>query len=322
MQSTAMFGSEAKMQRDDLVAVDCNARPGAAAMHLARASLAENTQRAYKSDISQMLAEGVTFPCGEADLADYLSSCAGRLATATLRRRIASVSKLHRTMGWPNPTQSEIVRAVTRGIIRTTGRPQTQAKALLVEDLRVVANRMRQSAADMRDRAILLVGFAGALRRSELVALDFEDIAFQREGMTIRVRHSKADRSGNGRSIAVPYGRTSLCPVTALLAWLNCASIETGPMFRAVDRWGAIGAARLSDASVTLILRQRLQDAGFDPAGYSGHSLRAGLATSAAKAGVRASKIRAQTGHASDTMLARYIREADMFSDNAAGALL
>lgn len=322
MQSAAIAGGRTLVLKDDLVAVDCNSGPGAAALNLIRASPADNTHRAYQSDVEQMLAEGVRFPCGEIDLADYLSSCAGRLSTATLRRRIASVSKLHRSMGWSNPSQSEIVRSVMRGIVRTTGRPQKQAKALLIEDLRLVVDCMRQSASDVRDRALLLVGFAGALRRSELVALDFGDIAFQREGVTIRVRHSKADRSGYGRMAAIPYGRTLLCPVTALLAWLRCASIETGAIFRAVDRWGTIGEARLSDASVTLIIRQRLERAGFDPASYSGHSLRAGLATSAAKAGVRASKIRAQTGHASDAMLARYIREADMFSDNAAGALL
>ena len=175
---------------------------------------------------------------------------------------------------------------------------------------------------DLRDRALLLIGFAGGLRRSELTAIDFIDIERVREGIILTIRRSKTDQDGVGRRIGIPFGRTIHCPVRALETWLSAARIEDGPVFRPVDRHGRVSVGRLSGEAVSLIVRDRMAAAGFDPTGYSGHSLRAGFATSATRAGVSTFKIRQQTGHASDAMLSRYVREGELFLGNAAGSLL
>jgi integrase len=167
-----------------------------------------------------------------------------------------------------------------------------------------------------------LIGFAGGFRRSELVGLVRSDIETVRQGLIVSIRRSKTDQEGQGRKLGIPYGRTRWCPVAALEAWLAISGIEQGPLFRPVDRHGRIYADRLSGEAVSLVVKERVKEAGIDPEGYSGHSLRAGLATSAAGVGVSTWKIKAQTGHASDAMLSRYIRDGEMFSQNAAGALL
>jgi integrase len=175
---------------------------------------------------------------------------------------------------------------------------------------------------DLRDRALLLIGFAGGLRRSELVAINLIDLERVREGIILTIRRSKIDQDGMGRKIGIPFGRTFHCPVRALENWLSAAQVEDGPVFRPVDRHGRVSASRLSGEAVSLIVRDRMVAAGFNPAGYSGHSLRAGFATSATRAGVSTFKIRQQTGHASDAMLSRYIRDGELFLGNAAGILL
>jgi len=175
---------------------------------------------------------------------------------------------------------------------------------------------------DIRDRALLLIGFAGALRRSELAGLDVGDIERVRQGIVLTLRRSKTDQDRQGRKIGIPFGRTRWCPVLAFDAWLAASGITAGAIFRPVDRHGHIQEARLSGEAVSLVVRERTAAAGLDPSPYSGHSLRAGLATSAAQAGVPTWRIKAQTRHASDAMLNRYIREGELFTDNAAGALL
>jgi len=174
----------------------------------------------------------------------------------------------------------------------------------------------------IRDRALILVGFAGAFRRSELVALDYDDVAFVKEGLTLMLRRSKTDQVGEGRKIAIPFARSHACPVKALTSWLDHAGINSGPLFRNVKKGGDIGLGALSPQSVAAIVKEYAAKAGLDADRYSGHSLRAGLITSAAKAGVSSWKIREQTGHKSDVMLQRYIRDAKIFEANAAGSVL
>jgi integrase len=193
---------------------------------------------------------------------------------------------------------------------------------LLRADLFTALDTLGQTIKDDRDRALLLIGFAGGFRRSELVGLDCGDVGRVPEGIVLLLRRSKTDPEGNGRKIGIPFGRTRHCPVTALDRWLKRAELITGPVFRRVDRHGRVLSQRLSGEAVGLIVKARLEAASIDPSGYSGHSLRAGLITSAAQAGVPTFKIRQQSGHASDAMLARYIRDGEMFSGNAAGALL
>ena len=287
-----------------------------------RDSMSDNTLRAYLSDLRHFESWGAAIPATDVTLADYLAAYAGKLSTATLARRLASISKAHASRGLPNPVKSELVRATMRGIRRTHGTAQRQAKPLVKEDLFAVLGAMGEGLKDARDRALLLVGFAGGFRRSELVAINVTDIDHVRQGIVVTIRRSKTDQEGEGRKVGIPWGRSRFCPVQSLALWLEAAGIEDGPLFRPVDRHGNVLGTRLSGEAVSLVIRQRVADAGLDPDDYSGHSLRAGLATSAAAAGVSSWKIRQQTGHASDAMLARYIRDGELFVDNAAAALL
>ena len=170
-----------------------------------------------------------------------------------------------------------------------------------------------------RDRALLLLGFAGAFRRSELVGIDVEDLGFREEGLVVTLRRSKTDQEGEGRRVGIPYGSDpATCPFRAVRAWLKLSGIDSGPLFRPIDRRGRLGPSRLTDKSVALLVKRYVKDVGLDPARFSGHSLRAGLVTAAALAGASERSIMAQTGHRSPNMVRRYIRECSLFQDNAA----
>jgi integrase len=285
-------------------------------------SLAENTRRAYLSDLAHFESWGGCIPADDTLVASYLAAHAEMLSVATLVRRLSSISKAHAARGVENPVRHELVKATLRGIRRRRGSAQREAKALLKDELFTVLDAMGDRLKDARDRALLLIGFAGGFRRSELVAIDIGAIEFVRQGAIIRVQRSKTDQLGAGRKVGIPHGRTRHCPVAALEGWMVQASLSQGPVFRPLNRHGQIIKARLSGEAVSLIIKERVAAAGIDPARYSGHSLRAGLATSAAEAGVPTWKIRRQTGHASDRMLARYVRGVELFTDNAAGAFL
>jgi len=289
---------------------------------LVRDSLSENTRRAYLSDLDHFQQWGGDVPAAPATVAEYLAHHADLLSVATLVRRLASLSKAHAAKGHPSPTASELVKATMRGIKRQRGTAQAEAKPLLKEDLFQVLAATGEATKDLRDHALLLVGFAGGFRRSELVGLDYDDIQHVRQGLVITLRRSKTDQLGAGRKIGIPFGRSRWCPVAALDDWLARSGIGNGPLFRPVNRHGHIMPERLSGDAVTLVIRERLVAAGYDPTGFSGHSLRAGFATSAAQDGISTVKIRAQTGHASDTMLARYVRAGELFLGNAAAKLL
>jgi len=289
---------------------------------LLSASLSEGTKRGYQNDIAQFEAWGGTIPTSSETLAAYLAHLSSTHKTATIVRRVTALSKAHEAIGAPNPTKSEIVRAIMRGIKRTLGTASREAKPVLREDLFQMLECMGDSTKDLRDKALLLLGFAGAFRRSEVIGLDVADIEHVRQGIVVTLRRSKTDQNGAGRKIGIPFGRSRWCPVTCLTEWLEHAGVESGPLFRGVNRHSHVADQRLSGEAVSIIVKQRAEAAGFDPDAYSGHSLRAGLATSAAMAGASTFKIRAQTGHASDAMLARYIRDGDMFTNNAAGIIL
>jgi integrase len=287
-----------------------------------RESLAANTRKAYLYDLAHFEAWGGAIPASPELAAAYLAQHAGQLAVATLVRRVASISKAHEARGLPNPCRAEIVKATLRGIKRHKGCAQDQAKALVRDDLFRVLDAMDDSVKDLRDRALLLLGFAGGFRRSELVGLDVSDLEHVRQGIIVHLRRSKIDQEGAGRKIGIPHGRTRHCPVLALESWIEVSGIGTGAIFHPVDKHGRVASRRLSGDAISIVVKERVAGAGFDPIGYSGHSLRAGFATSAAQAGVSTLKIRAQTGHASDQMLARYVRDGEMFIGNAAGTLL
>jgi integrase len=289
---------------------------------LIRMSVADATRVAYRSDLDHFMRWGGVIPATAEMIAEYLAAFAETLAVATNQRHIAAISVAHDAGGFPNPCKSILVRSTLNGIKRLRGVAQKVARPLLKEDLSAVLDAMGESLKDFRDRTLLLVGWAGAFRRAELIGLDVSDVERVRQGVILHLRHSKTDQLGHGRKIGIPFARGRHCPVAALDAWLERSGIVEGAVFRNINRHGQIASTRLSGEGVTLVLREHLEAAGLDPAGFSGHSLRAGFATSAAQVGVSSFKIRQQTGHASDAMLSRYVRDGQLFLDNPAGVLL
>ena len=280
-----------------------------------QASLSENTRRAYSNDIEHFLKWGGRIPASAASVASYLAEHAHSLSFSTLSRRVVAIGRVHKIKGLASPTQSEIVKATLHGIQRVAGSEQRRVAPVLLRDVRA----MVQSLAGLkgtRDKALLLLGFAGAFRRSELVAIRVEDVCFVDEGMVVRLRRGKTDQAGKGRDIAIPYMRGRACPVKALIAWLDQSGLKQGCLFRGVDRYSHITECGLSPQSVALIVKQRAEAIGLDPGRYSGHSLRAGFVTSAAKGGASSWKICQQTGHQSEAVMQRYIRDAQLFSDS------
>ena len=286
-----------------------------------QASLSDNSRRAYRGDLTHFLGWGGFVPATSELVATYLAAHAGKSGVATLARRLVSVGKAHVTRGYPSPVESELVRATMRGIRNTHGSAQRQVAPALKDDvLRMVSGL--SGVKGIRDKALLLVGFAGAFRRSELVSLTMADVEQAQQGLVFHLRFSKTDQEGQGRKVAIPFARGAVCPVLALQQWLDSTGITEGPIFRPVNRHGVMADTALTPQAVALVVKERAKAVGLDPAKFAGHSLRSGLVTSAVQLGVPSWKIRQQTGHASDAMLARYIRDANLFVDNAAGAVL
>lgn len=286
-----------------------------------QASLSDNSRRAYRSDLNQFLSWGGTIPATPEMIAVYLAAHAELHAPATLARRLVAIGKAHTAQALPSPTTTELVRATLRGIRHIHGSAQRQVAPAVKEDVLAMVAGL-SGIKGVRDRALLLIGFAGAFRRSELVSLTVADIDMAKQGLLVQLRRSKTDQSGLGRPVAIPYARGSACPVLALQHWLEVSGITDGPIFRPVSRHGRIAEAALTPQAVALVVKERALAVGLNARKYSGHSLRAGLVTSAAQLGVSSWKIRQQTGHKSETMLARYIRDANIFVDNAAGVVL
>jgi site-specific recombinase XerD len=291
------------------------------------ASKATSTRRAYRADWAHFeqwcTAHAFTaLPAAPETLSLYVTSLASeQYRCSTIQRRLAAISQAHQVAGQPTPTHDPKVRTIMQGIRRALGTAQTGKTPVMIEDLRSMLEALEPNLLEQRDRALLLVGFAGGFRRSELVSLDVHDIEFKREGLVVTLRRSKTDQEGAGRRIGIPFGRGDTCPVAALQDWLTASRITEGPVFRAVNRHEQVSTTRLTDQSVARVVKRSVKRIGLDPRVYAGHSLRSGLATSAAVAGVAEHKIQQQTGHRDLKMLRRYVREGDLFRGNAAGAL-
>lgn len=281
-------------------------------------ALSANTRKAYRADMEHFRTWGGIVPASPEAITAYLTAYAGTLTIATLQRRLVAIGKAHIMQGYTDPTKSELVKLMFRGIRRVHGKPQSQVAALLKEDLTVMLSHCPDTLKGKRDAALLLLGFCGALRRSELVAVKVEDLEFTAQGIVLNLPRSKTDQTGQGRKIGIPKGRGRICPVMAVNGWLMHLGSEVEPLFRSITKGGIIGNDNLSDKAVADIIKHYAAQAGLNPERYSGHSLRAGLATSAAQHGISSWKIRAQTGHKSDAMLTRYIRDGDLFNNNAA----
>lgn len=290
------------------------------------AARADNTRRAYRNDWARFAAwcaeRGLApLPAAPTTVALYLTDGVEALSISTLGRHLVSIAQAHRAGGHPTPTTDAIVASVWRGIRRTHGTAQVGKSALVVDDLRVLVATLPEGTAGARDRALLLLGFAGAFRRSELVALDVADLDFRAEGLVVTLRRSKTDQEGAGQTVGIPFGRSpETCPVLAVRAWLALVG-EAGPLFVSVDRFGRAAPTRLSDRDVARIVKRAAEAAGLDPARFAGHSLRSGLATSAARAGVEERVIMAQTRHRSVAVVRRYIHDGSLFRANAAASV-
>lgn len=295
----------------------------------ARASKAERTTAAYRSAWQSFStwAEGQgleALPAAPATVALYLASRAdqGRKA-ATLDLDLAAIAAAHKAAGLLSPRSSAEVQAVRAGIRRTHGTAQRKAAALLPAQLRAIVAALPATRRGARDRALLLLGFAMAGRRSELAALRIEDLAFVPQGLEVTIRRSKTDQEGRGEVLAVDPSRNSAtCPVRAVRAWLEAAELKSGPVFRQVNRHGQVGAAALSGFSIGQIVKETATAAGFDAAHFSGHSMRAGFATAKAQAGGSIDSIMRQTRHRSERVARGYVRAGNLWTNTPGAGLL
>lgn len=295
----------------------------------ARAAKASSTLRAYAADWRHFVAwAGVhglqALPASAETIALYLAALARTHKPATITRRLTSITKAHQALGMTSAaTVSELAVSETlKGIRRTLGVAQKAKMPLLTADLLQVLAHLPSGLAGVRDRALLLAGYAGALRRSELAALDIKDVAWVDEGAVLTLRRSKTDQQGQGRQVALPRGaHAQTCPVRALRGWIEDAGLRDGALFRPADRHGRLRSGRLHGDAVGEIVKRALGRAGFEAGKYGGHSLRAGFATQAAKNGATAFDIMRQTGHRSVQTVSRYVREAQIFRDAPAGKL-
>ena len=274
------------------------------------AAQSEATKRAYAQAIRHFEANGGSIPASPEILAEYLARFAGKLSVATLELRMTAIHKQHLAISAESPAQSEMVKRVMQGIRRKLGTKQRQVQPILKDDILstlVMVDRQKPVKA-ARDRALLLIGFAGAFRRSELVAVKVEHITHVSNGIEIFLPKSKTDQEGSGRTVFIPHSNGDRCPVRALAEWLAVAQIDSGFVFRSVTRHDRVASTGLTAQSVALVVKAALSRVGVDADKVSGHSLRAGYCTQAAMVGMPPFMIREQTGHNSDVTLAKYIR--------------
>ncbi|MBX3125544.1 MAG: site-specific integrase [Polyangiaceae bacterium] len=254
-------------------------------------------------------------PADPTTVATYLADEAGRLKVATLELRIVSIAEAHRLAGLDSPTKDPRVVAVLKGVRRTHGKARTKKKPLSVLDLKSVLSTLGDDLQGRRDAAMLLLTYGAALRRSEVVGLDVGDIEFHPDGLIVNVRRSKTDQEGTGHRVGVGYGSSpETCPVVALRKWLAATGLTNGPLFRAIDRHGKIRRGRLRPRAVARIIQNLGDRVGLDPKKLGGHSLRAGFATAAARAGLSEREIARTTRHKSMAVLRGYIHEGEMFA--------
>jgi site-specific recombinase XerD len=292
-----------------------------------RASKSENTLRGYQSDWrafcgwceSQRLCP---VPANPETVAAFIAECASSLKVGSIQRRLNAITEAHKALGLESPTHHPMVTNTMKGIRRTKGAAPAQKTATLIDDIRAMVSATDAGLIGLRDRALVLLGFAGAFRRSELVGLNVDDGTFGKDGLTVTLRRAKTDQAGVGRKIGIPYGSNpETCPVRNLQAWVEQAGISDGPLFRSINRHGQVQPGGLSGIDVARVVKKLATRAGLDSAKYSGHSLRAGHATSAAIAGASERSIMNQTGHRSVQMVRRYIRDGSLFRENSGGKL-
>ena len=293
-----------------------------------QSSKAKNTIRAYKSDFndfSLFCAQNgfKSLPSEPKIISLYLTHLSTKDAKmSTLKRRLVSIGVIHKLKGHYLDTKHPSVMENIMGIKRRKGSNQKGKKPLLINDLKLLINAIdkynHEEIMRLRDRSIILIGFSGGFRRNEIVSLDIDDLDFVSEGLKINLKRSKTDQFGEGSVKGLPYfDNLKYCPVLSLKKWIEISKIDSGPLFRRFSKGSKLTDNRLTDQTIALLIKKYLKLAGIESKNYSGHSLRSGFATSAAESGAEERSIMAMTGHKSTEMVRRYIKEANLFKNNA-----
>ena len=292
-----------------------------------KSSKANNTLRAYKSDFRDFGAfcakHGFnSMPTEPKVVSLYLTHLSTNSKISTLRRRLVSIGVVHKIKGHYLDTKHPVIIENLMGIKRKKGSIQTGKKPILINHLKQIINVIDEQKVEkikkLRNRTLILVGFSGGFRRTELISIDYEDLDFAEEGLKITLRRSKTDQFGEGLVKGIPYfTNEKYCPVISLKNWINLSKIKTGPIFRRFAKGSILTGNRLTDQSVVLIIKDCLKLAGIENKNFSGHSLRSGFATVAAESGADERSIMAMTGHKTTQMVRRYIKEANIFKNNA-----
>jgi len=293
-----------------------------------KSSKANNTIRAYKSDFNDFglfcAQNGFkSLPSEPKIISLYLTHLSTKeVKMSTLKRRLVSIGVIHKLKGHYLDTKHPSIIENIMGIKRRKGSFQKGKKPILINDLKLLIDVIdkvnKEKIMRARDRSIILIGFSGGFRRNEIVSLDFDDLDFVSEGLKINLKRSKTDQYGEGSVKGLPYfDNSQYCPVLSVKKWIEISNIDTGPLFRRFSKGSKLTDNRLTDQTVALLIKKYLNLAGIDSKNYSGHSLRSGFATSAAESGVEERSIMAMTGHKSTEMVRRYIKEANLFKNNA-----
>ena len=293
-----------------------------------QSSKANNTVRAYKSDFKDFgifcAKNGIkSLPSEPKIVSLYLTHLSIKdVKISTLKRRLVSIGVIHKLKGYYLDTKHPSIIENIMGIKRRKGSIQKAKKPLLINNLKKIINvideQKKEEIKKLRDRSIILIGFSGGFRRNEIVSLDYDDLDFVPEGVKINIKRSKTDQFGEGSTKGLPYFNSSkYCPVVSLQKWIEISKITSGPLFRRFRKGSNLSENRLTDQTVALIIKEYLNIAGIDSRNYSGHSLRSGFATSAAESGAEERSIMSMTGHKSTEMVRRYIKEANIFKNNA-----
>jgi site-specific recombinase XerD len=291
-------------------------------------SKANNTVRAYQSDYNDFglfcAKNGFkSLPSEPKIVSLYLTHLSIKNAKmSTLKRRLVSIGVIHRLKGHYLDTKHPSIIENIMGIKRRKGSIQKGKKPILIRHLKEIINiidqQKKNEIKNLRDRSIILIGFSGGFRRNEIVSLDYHDLEFVPEGLKINLKRSKTDQFGEGFVKGLPYfDNSQYCPVVSIKKWIEISKISSGPLFRRFKKGLILSDNRLTDQTVALLIKEYLQLAGIDSKNYSGHSLRSGFATTAAESGAEERSIMAMTGHKSTEMVRRYIKDANLFKNNA-----
>ena len=293
-----------------------------------QSSKAKNTIRAYKSDFKDFglfcTQNGFkSLPSEPKIISLYLTQLSTKdVKISTIKRRLVSIGVIHKLKGHYLDTKHPLILENLMGIKRRKGSIQNGKKPLLINNLKRLINAIdhqkKEQIKIFRDRTIILIGFSGGFRRNEIVSLDYDDLDFVEEGLKINVKRSKTDQFGEGSIKGLPYfDNSQYCPVLSIKKWIEISKINSGALFRRFTKGSNLSEKRLTDQTVALLIKEYLDLAGIDSKNYSGHSLRSGFATSAAEAGAEERTIMAMTGHKSTEMVRRYIKDANLFKNNA-----